>query len=152
MFLPDGRQFLYSLLGSGKEDGIYLASLDGKENRRILADASWATVAPGHLLFVRDGTLMAQPFDASRGNTEGDAAPLAKGGTMTTASATGLLIYQTGFTMFTHQLAWYDRSGKMLGALGSPGGTLDPAISPDGRSVAFDRPLPPGPPRVGMSG
>jgi eukaryotic-like serine/threonine-protein kinase len=144
VFLPDGRHFLYSLVGSGKEDGIYLASLDGQENRRILADASWATVATGHLLFVRDGTLMAQPFDASRGNTEGDAAPLAKGATMTTASATGLLIYQKGFTLFSHQLAWYDRSGKMLGALGPPGGTLDPAISPDGRSVAFDRPSAPG--------
>jgi Tol biopolymer transport system component len=37
------------------------------------------------------------------------------------------------------QLTWFDRQGKVLGTLGDPGMVLKPAISPDGRTVAFDR-------------
>src|SRR5579863_5502016 len=39
MFLPDGRHFLYTDETSEKR-GVYLSSLDGSENRRVLADTS----------------------------------------------------------------------------------------------------------------
>jgi Tol biopolymer transport system component len=38
----------------------------------------------------------------------------------------------------------YDRAGKLLGAVGAPGPVLDPAISPDERSVVFRRSSGPG--------
>jgi len=37
------------------------------------------------------------------------------------------------------QLTWFDRAGKPLGAVGSPGVFIQPAISPDGSTVAVDR-------------
>ena len=49
VFLPDGRHFLYTLRGGTAEQiGIYVSSLDGKENRRVLADASGVVFAPPH--------------------------------------------------------------------------------------------------------
>jgi Tol biopolymer transport system component len=38
-------------------------------------------------------------------------------------------------------MAWYDRGGKLLGSIGpaTTRGVFDPAISPDGKSVAFRR-------------
>ena len=54
VFLPDGRHFLYTQVSRGQEEaGIYFASLDGKENRRILADLSTVIFVPsaGQKLF-----------------------------------------------------------------------------------------------------
>ena len=47
-FLPDGRHFLYFVNRvSTEQDGVYLGLLDGKENRRLLADESNAIFAAG---------------------------------------------------------------------------------------------------------
>ena len=77
-FLPDGRHYVYlarsSPLGSS---AIYLGELDSPLRTRLLgAESSVAFMAahksvlfgdqPGHLLFVRDNTLMAQPFDSRK--------------------------------------------------------------------------------------
>ena len=76
-FLPDGRHFLFtakqSTTGAESSDqGIYLGSLDPKEERRwLLPDRSSAVYAPpGYILFVRDGKLMAVPFDAVSGRVD----------------------------------------------------------------------------------
>jgi Tol biopolymer transport system component len=143
-FLPDGRRFLYVESGAGQQNGIYVASLDGKENRRILADQSAPVLAARHLLFVREGTLMAQPFDTSNGMLTGDAVPVAEGIELMlshapiTISSTGMLIYQAGSTL-GYQLAWYDRNGNALGSPGTRGQIIAPALSPDARSTAFGR-------------
>jgi hypothetical protein len=63
--LPDGRHFLYYARGTPQVRGVYVARLDGSESRRLLdADAQAVYAASGHLLFVRQGDLLAQPFDA----------------------------------------------------------------------------------------
>jgi hypothetical protein len=78
--LPDGRHFLYLVPERSEEQtGVYLSSLDGKENRRLLSGAnpsSPAMFAGGRLLFVRENTLMAQPFDATGGRVVGEAFPV----------------------------------------------------------------------------
>src|SRR5262249_19703284 len=70
VFLPDGRHFLYfARAGVAYSDpGIYFASLDGTESRRLLPDLSMAAFAPfapgsrsGNILFQRENSLMAQP-------------------------------------------------------------------------------------------
>ena len=65
-FLPDGRHFLFTARSNQKENtAIYVGSLDSKETKRILTEQSNATyVLPGYILFGRDGSLMAQRFDA----------------------------------------------------------------------------------------
>src|SRR5207244_9143931 len=71
-FLPDGRHFIYFALSPvGENTGIYLGTLGGKERKRLLSTMFRDVYSPasahreqGHLLFLRDGTLMAQPLDA----------------------------------------------------------------------------------------
>ena len=60
-FLPDGRRFVYVAAPSNT---IWLGSLDAKDTMRLLSAESQAQyAAPGYLLFARQDTLMAQPFD-----------------------------------------------------------------------------------------
>src|ERR1043166_8230002 len=65
-WLPDGRHFLfYADAADGR--GVYVASLDGSNVRRLLDTDSAAVVAsPHHLLFSRQNVLFGQPFDVDR--------------------------------------------------------------------------------------
>jgi Tol biopolymer transport system component/predicted Ser/Thr protein kinase len=150
VFLPDGRHFLYTVAGvSADQNGVYLSSLDGKENRRVLADVSSVVFAAGRLLFVREDILMAQTFDAASGQARGEVFPVAEHVlkravtyAWVSASETGVLLYLGdggGALRNQFQLAWYERGGTLLGAVGAPGSVFDPAISPDEKSVVFRR-------------
>jgi eukaryotic-like serine/threonine-protein kinase len=159
VFLPDGRHFLYLVRGGPADKiGVYVSSLDGKENRRVLADLSGAVFAPparsdsrGYILFVRENTLMALPFNAANAQVSGDVFPVAEGVSLTTnntyvpatVSENGVLLYQAGGTAAPaggiNQIGWYDRTGKSLGPVGTPGAVFDPAISPDEKAVVFRR-------------
>jgi len=150
-FLPDGRHFLYLTI-SGKVDyeAVYLATLDSKERKRLLAARQAAAYAPpaagsenGHLLFLRDSTLMAQALDPKRFELAGDSFPVAEqvGSFLAlgffSVSANGVLAYRSGSFGGNPQLVWFDRGGKSLGTLGQPAdyyGGL--ALSPDGKRVA----------------
>jgi serine/threonine protein kinase len=150
VFLPDGRHFLFFTRTTGKEsEPVYIGSLDGPERKRLLESSSGVTYAPpGYLLFVRGRTLLAQPFDAGKMQLAGDPTPLAEGvepvgniGPSSYApfslSQNGILVYRTTSTQST-QLTWFDRHGKSLGTLGSPGQYDELALSPDGKRVAFE--------------
>jgi serine/threonine protein kinase/Tol biopolymer transport system component len=146
-FLPDGRHYLHVAAGE-EQSGVYLSSLDGQENRRVLADESGVVFAAGRLLFIRENTLMAQPFDAASGQTAGEIFPVAEGVSPTSnihyapvsVSETGVLLYESGAGAGgSNQIAWYDRAGKLLGTVAAPGGVFDPRISPDENSVLFRR-------------
>ena len=146
VFLPDGRHFLY-VVGATSSDrnGVYMGVLNGTENRRLLPIQSSVVFAAGRLLFVSQSTLMAQPFDPTSGRTTGEVVPIAEGVSQTTnvdyapvsASATGVLVYESGEVAYNNHLVWYDRSGKLLGTLGAAGSVNQPAISPDEKSVVF---------------
>lgn len=148
VFLPDGYHFIY-FIQAGKADvaGIYLGSLDSKEKKRLLSGHLYAAfAAPGYLLFARERTLMAQPFDTRRLQLTGDAAPIAEsiwsspvvnGLAAFSVSENGVLAYRSG-SAATNRLLWFDRSGKQSGSLGSPGTYDQPALSPDGKRLAVD--------------
>ena len=77
-FLPDGRHFLYYSRGSSGASGVYVGQLDGTETRRLLdADAGAVYAESGHVIFVRQGALFAQAFDATRLSLSGDPVRLA---------------------------------------------------------------------------
>jgi serine/threonine protein kinase/Tol biopolymer transport system component len=150
VFLPDGRHFLYLVRGgSAEQSGIYLGSLDARENRRVLADESSVIFAGGRLLFIRGNILMAQPFDVSSGQISGEPSPVAEGvffianGSYApvSASETGVLLYESGGTVAggNTKMVWYDRGGKLVGAIDAPGGVFEPAISPNEKAVVFRR-------------
>jgi Tol biopolymer transport system component len=152
-FLPDGRHFLHYATAA-QEAGIYLASLEGKEGRRLLAadsDAIYAASASGDrggdaregwLLFTRKGALLAQPFDARRLTLTGEpflVVDQVEPGSFS-ASDTGTLVYQLRHSDEVSQLGWVDREGKLLESVGSAGPSLDfPSLAPDGKRVAVAR-------------
>ena len=72
-FHADGRHFLFFAQGGAETQGIYLGSLDGGEPRRLVAnDTAGAWMSPDRLLFVRQGALVAIPFDVEQGEITGD--------------------------------------------------------------------------------
>ena len=151
-FLPDGRRFVYlvaSFGSGGQQDkfGVYAGSLDSKEETFLLpAKSTIAYALPGVLLYLREGTLMAQPFDANATRVAGDPIPVAEriryfpqtSSALFSVSANGLLIYQPESASALSELRWLDRTGKELGTLGTPGDQANPRISPDGKRVALD--------------
>jgi hypothetical protein len=152
VFLPDGIHFLYEA-DSNKSDvaGVFVGSLDGAAAVRLLPDRSNALYAPpraqgapAHLLFRREDTLMAQPFDTAHLKTTGDMLPIAEqvagGGNIGfgafSVSENGVLAYRTGSASSARELVWMDRAGKRLGALGKPGEFGEIAVSPDEKTAA----------------
>jgi len=90
---------------------------------------------------MRDGMLMAQPFDNRRMVLTGSAMPVAErvaaGGSAFYASANDSLVFQRSPAL---QLTWYDRAGKVLGTVGEPAdyqGAL--VLSPDGTRAAVSK-------------
>jgi eukaryotic-like serine/threonine-protein kinase len=154
-FLPDGRHFLYLRTSNQQEnDGIYVGSLDAKpENqdpKRLLETAHQAIYVPsldsesGHLLFMREGTLIAQPFDIKRLELTGEPVTIAEQvGSYRefgffSPSTNGVLAYRIG-SIGTSRLTWFDQEGKVLGTVGEQAiyGIL--ALSPDGTQAAVER-------------
>ena len=147
-FLPDGRHFIFLVRNAQPENsGVYVGSLDSKDTKLLVQVHSSAVYAPpGYLLFVRDTTLMAQPFNADALDIQGDAFPVAEqavrnpiiGRAMFSVSDNGLLVMRTG-TLVSNQLIWFDRTGKQLGAVTPPGTYSGLVLSPDGKQVAVSR-------------
>ncbi len=155
-FLPDGRRFLYQVV-SGKEPGVYLGALDASpssQGRRITADVSNPKYVPpsaasprGYILFVRQGTLMAQPVDPDSFQPAGDLFPVVErvanvalgSGYLYSISRNGILLHATG-SGDLRQHAMFDRSGRQLATIGGPVGTLGRvALSPDEKRMASER-------------
>ena len=152
-FLPDGRHFLFLARSVQQKESaaIYVGSLDSKETKRITsADSNVSYAPPGYLLFGREATLMAQPFDVDKLEVTGDAFPLAEriryswgpGLAEFSVSDNGVLVYITGNPVPT-QLTWFDRSGKLLGTVGPPAAHRFLRLSPDEKRVAVERTDPP---------
>ncbi len=148
-FLPDGNHFVYFAVARGgkvEENSIFLGSLDGSVDRMLLRAQSLAGYASGHLLYLSDQTLMAQPLDERTWTLSGDPFPVAEGvhsfspvgSSMFSVSQNGILVYQMGFGGSASRLVWCDRSGKQIGAVGEAGAYNNLRISPDGHQVAAD--------------
>jgi Tol biopolymer transport system component/predicted Ser/Thr protein kinase len=146
-FLPDGKHFLYFEFGGGMRQGrVMAASLDPKEKpRKILDSDSLAQYAPpGHVLYVKEGTLVAQAFDASALKVTGEPVPAAEqmgtqgnGLADFSVSATGALVFRGGVSN-DDRLVWVDRSGKELSDVDKPAQYGTSALSPDGTRLAVD--------------
>jgi eukaryotic-like serine/threonine-protein kinase len=157
-FLPDGRHFLYLRTKEGEADDLYVGSLDAAPERQklkmVLSAGYGAQYVPapsgrtGRILFVRDATLFAQPFDPDRLELSGDAVPIAgKIGTRYdiayfSASTNGTLVYRTSDSNDV-QLTWFDRHGRAVAEVGDPIFPDRVWVSPDGSQAAFTSLIPP---------
>jgi Tol biopolymer transport system component len=148
-FLPDGRHFLYmaanlSAAPNNPANAVRVGSLDGGEDRLLVPVASNAAFASGHLLFARDGALLAQRLD-KRFVPAGEPMPIAQHAgasgwasfTNFSVSGNGLLLYAP-FIPPPSQLIWLDRGGRQIGSVGEPAIIFNLRISPDGRRLAVD--------------
>jgi eukaryotic-like serine/threonine-protein kinase len=146
-FLPDGRHFLYLAMNARfGQAGIYIGSLDSAETERILDTDFRAEFVAGYLLFVREGTLLAQPFDATARRLAGDAVPLADRvgsgqatGEAAFSASTGALAHISGIEPPLTQLTWVGRDGQPRGVIGAPGEYENPVLSADNQRVAVHR-------------
>ena len=167
-FLPDGRHFVY---WRGSTDtattGIYLGSLDTESEKQsstpILLSGSPAVFARapagavtgqrgdstgGFVLFERQGSLMAQPFDTDQLALDGEAVFVAGDvtpgpevfvGRRFSTSTTGVLAYRSGGAgAGRSRLLWYDREGGAVGQVGLPDAYGGIQLAPDGDHVVVD--------------
>jgi Tol biopolymer transport system component len=147
-FLPDGTRFLYYVRSADPEkDGIYLGSLDGDAPQLIVRASSMCLYSPsGHLLYVRDGALLAHPFDATTARLNGDPVLAAErvdffpesGMAAFSVSDTGVLVFRNSEQTALSRLVWFDRTGKRIGEIGEAGPYRNPRLSPDGKRVAVE--------------
>jgi Tol biopolymer transport system component len=147
-FLPDGKSFLYVMVHKDGTARLILGSLDGGPPRDVGPIASRVEYAdPGVVVFAREGALYAQRFDLKNAKLSGPLLSLApfvyyfytnKWAGFTT-SRTGTLAYEPSDNLT--RLTWFDRSGRVLEEVGTDGTgeTISLSVSPDGRSVLFDR-------------
>ncbi len=146
-FLPDGRHFLYFVRSSQSENGgIFVGSLDSKETKRLLPITLNAAYAPpGFLLFLQNGTLLAQPFDVKQLQLAGEPFPVAEhvhynvglGRGAFSVSENGVLAYYSGGAEINQPL-WFDRSGKQIGSVGKAGLYFSVWLSPDEKQAAVN--------------
>ena len=145
-FLPDGRHFLFWARSAhgAQEHTVYVGSLGSLDAKPLFKSEAAALYVPDYLLFLRDQTLMAQPFNARRLETTGGPVPIAEhvavNGTtqrpIFSASDNGTLVYRAGNAQGGWHLLWFTRDGKQTGSVGDLNSYMDPAISPDGTRLA----------------
>jgi Tol biopolymer transport system component len=152
-FLPDGDHFLYldrgTTSGSGSDPVIRAGSLSAGATlgKPILELASNVIYQSGHLLYVRGGTLLAQPFDPEALEITGDPSVIASDVVFDmaftrgafSASNNGVLTYHAGQASVNTQLALFDREGNQIKRVGEPGEYDGPSFSPDGSLLAASR-------------
>ena len=140
-FLPDGTQFLYFVdSGDAQVRGIYRGGLDGRPSQ-LVRTSSFAGVfaKPGHLLFVDDGNLVAQPLDVASRSRDADASTLLRGvgGTSLGYSAYSVsdnrvLAYSPPFNP-ERELVWFSRAGERLERVDGPADYVDFRLASDDR-------------------
>lgn len=93
----------------------------------------------GYLLFTREGSLVAAPFNARRPQVTGDAVRVANGIGYYSASGNGMLALTDQALGGNSRLLWFDRQGKELGQIGPSAPWSNVQIAPDGRLLLSDQ-------------
>jgi dipeptidyl aminopeptidase/acylaminoacyl peptidase len=146
-FLPDGDHFLFLSRGSDETQAIMVGSLSSTASSLLVRANSRAIYDNGHVLFVRDQTLLALPFDAAALRATGDPFPIAEAvrhnpgtGGASIAVGNGVLAYRGGDSdqVGSRELTWIDRMGRVSSTLGV-GNYNNPELSPDGQHLAIER-------------
>ena len=155
--LPGDQTFIYFVRSTIPENnGVYVARVDGSGTPvRVISALSSALYAPspgggpGHLLWAREGDLLAQPFDPASNALVGTAAPIAshvlvqesQRALFASVSRTGVLAWADARAAEV-ELVLFDRNGRRLSGLPVSGGNLyQPTFSPDGSKLLFMRAL-----------
>jgi DNA-binding winged helix-turn-helix (wHTH) protein len=150
VFIPGSDRFLYFINRTGPQDalcnGIYAGSLGSTEACLVSPDIDGNLgFACGHVFFVRNGALYAQPFNVHSLQLTGTPIAIVQN----ELEIWGRAFYQSGFSVsdspilvfqsntdFSPELVWTDASGNECGRI-PQSGYGQATISPDGRFVAI---------------
>ena len=152
-FLPNGNAVLFVVGTPGErmEDGTIEAVLLETGERKVLNRGGTYPryASSGHLLYAREATLFAMPFDADRIEPTGEPRPviedvLTYGGSLSGASyyafsGDGSLVYVSGeasFEEIPRELVRVDREGNASLITETLGDWETPRFSPDGQRLA----------------
>jgi len=146
-FLPDGERFLY--LEQGPLTRFLMGTISGARPRVVASPAPssgrFEYSSTGHLVYARERTLVAHPFDTGKLQLFGEPVPIAEGvgsrdsdNILFSCSAGGVLVHRSSSDSKS-QLAWLDRNGRLLENVGPPDSWRDIQLSPDGRRLAVGR-------------
>jgi len=130
-FLPDGQRYLFLSVQRDTTRGtihrtLCATSIGSKEIRRIGELPTRFEYVMGNVFFVREGTLMARPFDAARLQFKGEAVPVinnvpfdnSNGSAAFNVSSSGVIV--CGQAVSVSHLTWVDSAGKKLATIGNP--------------------------------
>ncbi|MEO7868657.1 MAG: protein kinase, partial [Candidatus Eisenbacteria bacterium] len=149
-FLPDGKHFLYTAIGTGDEQITYATSLAGGASVEVCRGGSVAHyVEPGYLLYLDSGVnspqrrLLARRFNPSARRASGQAQVVLDdvdannfGYPNVSSSAQGALVVQH-WNAPRLVLTWRSPSGAVSGVAVADLDGQDPSLSPDGKRVAY---------------
>jgi serine/threonine-protein kinase len=151
-FLPGGQSVLFSVGEQGNQMGdgnIALLSLGSEEYQTLIIGGYNAKYAStGHIVFMRNDTVWAVPFDVAAGKITGEESPLfngleynsGPGAAIYDFSDDGLLVYLLGkdvsvFFLGPRYPVWVDRQGNEERVNVAPANYWAPRISADGRQA-----------------
>ena len=147
-FLPDGKSYLYQVRRDDNSGSLMFSPPEGSARPLLPMLSRVEYVDPGYLLFVREGTLLAQRFDPRSGTVSGvpfsiiDSVSYSfpTGQANFATSRSGALAFLTSGTTPGpgFRMLWFDRAGRLVETLGPTGNLGRIAIDPGGRRVLFE--------------
>ena len=126
-FLPDGRRFLFLKWAfDERRRDVCAASLEAAAPRCFgVRPHFFAGVTDQYLVYSRDATMFAHPFDVSGATLSGDPVVLAERLAEDRLARSGVSVAGNGTLVFqpaaykVRQLVWFDRSGARVGLAGN---------------------------------
>jgi len=142
-WLPDGKHFLFLSWDEKESPCIRAASIESPKGVCVLPVASRVEFAQGHLIYVRERALVAQPFDIGSLRATGEPVPLANrlpyfltGWAPFSVSRDGVLAYQAG--EISSRVTWVNRKGEILQTIGEAAPYNSINLSPDGHRLVAE--------------
>ena len=143
-YLADGRRFIFTEFNANLQGRIMLARPDGSTTPIVDAVSQAQWIEPDWVIFVREGTLLAQRVDLAAGRAVDDPVSImgpvaysaATGWSNVAASPNGTLVVQ--WHLDENRVAWFDRNGAEAGRIGS-GAYTSVRLSPDDSTLLFTR-------------
>ncbi len=149
--LPDGDTLLFVVTTGAGFDNMQIVaqSLNTNERHVLVNGGSDPRYLPtGHLIYFREDTLLAVPFDPASLEVKGNSVPLVENASRVagwrsahfSVSPSGGLVYIPFDSIITlnRPLVWVDRSGNASPLTEERRGYMSPRISPDGKRIAID--------------
>ena len=141
--LPTGTH----LLATRVSGGVVSLSIKSGEETVLVSDGSHARYVPtGHLVYMKDGVLLAARFDPARLAMAGGPVPVlagirteSRGGAQLTVAADGTLVYLQGTSAAAGTLVRVDRRTRLAQPLAFPVATYGTfQVAPDGHRLVIE--------------